>query len=74
MKIYSFVDNQIALLCFHNLFIWFYFQMRLRGRRYQNETDSKLKGMVESAEEKKHKKIKKDGEGGNDDAEEHKLK
>ncbi|XP_057311886.1 protein flightless-1 homolog [Hydractinia symbiolongicarpus] len=50
-------------------------KMRLRGRRYQsvNETDKKLKGMVESAEERKHKKIRKDGDddGSPDD---HKLK
>ncbi|XP_065660164.1 protein flightless-1 homolog isoform X2 [Hydra vulgaris] len=42
-------------------------KMRLRGRRYQSasEADKKLKGMVESVEEKKHKKVRKD-EGGNE--------
>lgn len=48
-------------------------KMRLRGRRYQNEADKKIKGMVESAEERKHKKIKKE-DGGDENAEEHKLK
>jgi len=50
-------------------------KMRLRGRRYQsiNESDKKLKGMVESAEGKKHKTMRKDDDG-NDGPDANRLK